>query len=189
MAQDGDNPTDAEHLLRLAQAARRGDRQAAADLLRGLQDTIYRFALAQLRDPEAAIDATQETGLRLLKGIDRFEARSRVTTWALGVALNVCREHRRRRPTQSDSEAFECEAGDPGIGSAIETDEEAARLRTAIEGLAPRQREALTLRYYEQLSVAETAEAMGCSAGAVKATVWQALRRLRAALTNEEEPA
>lgn len=184
---EADNSTDQRRLAELARAARGGDRVATAELLRALQDPIYRFALAQLADPEAAAEATQETGLRLLRAIGRFEGRSRVTTWALGVALNVCREQRRKRTSNSDPEQIERTPDyAPSAESLLGQGEDQQRLQAALGGLAPRQREAITLRYLQQLSLAETAQAMGCSPGAVKATVWQALRRLRAAFAGEE---
>ncbi len=184
---EADNATDERRLAELARSARGGDRAATAGLLRALQDTIYRFALAQLGDPDAAAEATQETGLRLLRAIDRFEGRSRVTTWAIGVALNVCREHRRRRAPQNDPERIEATPDHaPSTEALLGRGEDQQRLLTALGGLAPRQREAITLRYLQQLTLAETAQAMGCSPGAAKATVWQALRRLRTAFAGEE---
>lgn len=187
MPDEADNATDPNRLVELVRSARDGDRAALADLLRALQDPIYRFALTQLADPDAAAEATQETGLRLLRGLDRFEGRSRVTTWALGVALNVCREHRRRRTAQSDPERIDTALDEtPSPESRLGRDEDQQRLGEALRRLAPRQREAITLRYLEQLSLADTAEAMGCSPGAAKATVWQALRKLRTVFTSEE---
>ncbi|QDT67847.1 RNA polymerase sigma factor SigX [Planctomycetes bacterium MalM25] len=184
---EADNATDQRRLAELARAARSGDRAATAELLRALQDPIYRFALAQLADPDAAAEATQETGLRLLRAIGRFEGRSRVTTWALGVALNVCREQRRKRTTQSDPERIEATPDRaPSTEAVLGLGEDQQRLHDALDALAPRQREAITLRYLQQLSLAETAQAMGCSPGAVKATVWQALRRLRTTFSGEE---
>lgn len=152
-------------------------------MLRGLQDTLFRFALSQLRDREAANEATQETAVRLLQAIERFDGRSRVTTWALGVALNVCRERRRARRFDSDRELSHVAASDCGSGERRAAERETAeRLNDELDRLPPRQREAVTLRYFEGLSVRETAEAMRCSEGAVKASVWQALRRLRTEL-------
>ncbi len=187
MADQDDKAIGDERLLSLARSARAGDRRAAADLLRGLQDIIYRLALSQLKEPDAAHEATQEAALRLLRGIERFEGRSRVTTWALGVTLNVCREQRRKRADKTHPDALQTAADTTPSGELRLEQLEANRLlMTALDDLPPRQREAVTLRYFEGLSVADTAEAMGCSAGAAKASVWQALRRLRGVLSEKE---
>src|SRR5215212_3356518 len=74
------------------EAARRGDRSACGKLLTTLQDVWYRYCLSQLRDPDLAADATQETGLRFLRQLPSFRGESQLQTWSLGIALNVTRE-------------------------------------------------------------------------------------------------
>ncbi|MEN0111567.1 MAG: sigma-70 family RNA polymerase sigma factor [Planctomycetota bacterium] len=184
-----------ERLGRLAASAARGDRDAAAGLLRGVQDAVYRFALAQLGCREAAADAAQETARRLLTAVRTRRGDSRVTTWALGVTRNVCREHRRRQARRSaageaTAQLAELPSRESPVGSRVEQDEQAARLRAAIATLPERQREAVVLRHLECLSVAETASVMGCSEGTVKASHWQAIRRLRTELAadTQDEP-
>src|SRR5437762_8403666 len=71
--------------------AKRGDRDAQAQLLRQLQDSLFRLCLSLLGrcDEHAARDATQETALRLLKLLPTFRGESNVRTWAMGIAVNV----------------------------------------------------------------------------------------------------
>ena len=57
--------------------------------------------------------------------------------------------------------------------------EQLQRLRLLLQRLSDRQREVITLRYFEELSIEETAHAMQIAPGTVKATIWQALRSLR----------
>jgi RNA polymerase sigma factor (sigma-70 family) len=61
----------------------------------------------------------------------------------------------------------------------VDGDEQRQALRAGLEQLPDRQREAVILRFFEQLSVEESARAMGCATGTVKATVHQALRAMR----------
>jgi RNA polymerase sigma-70 factor (ECF subfamily) len=159
-------------------AARGGDRRALSRLLSALQDVWYRFCLSQLRDPERAADATQETGLRFLKQIANFRGDSQIQTWSLGIALNVVREMKRGRTPSGDDELDQLAVERSSTGS-VETLEEGQMLKDVLHTLPDRQREALTLRFFEDLSVEETATAMGCAEGTVKATVHQALRVLR----------
>ena len=108
--------------------------------------------------------------------------------------LNVARESRRsaRRemPAAAPVEAAEQSGGDrrpqggrldgaPGPEAAAEAAEQSDRLHATLAGLPDRQREAILLRFFEELSVEETAAAMACAPGTVKATVHQALRSLR----------
>ena len=163
---------------RLIRRAQRGHRGAQAELVRGLQDVWYRTCLSQLREPDAAREATQETAARFLDGLPRFRGDSRLRTWSLGIALNVCREQRRLRPT--GGAGLELVGGTHAPpGEALERREQTAWLRRVIDNLPERQREALTLRYFEGLPLAAVAGAMGCATGTVKATLSQALARLR----------
>ncbi|MDB5294268.1 MAG: polymerase, sigma-24 subunit, subfamily [Phycisphaerales bacterium] len=155
-------------------------------LLNELQDPWYRFCLSLLRDPEAAREAVQETGLRFLKQLAGFRGNSQLRTWSFGIALNVVRESKRRRarhpPTSRGDDSDMSSAPDPRalpLSAGCEDDEARAALRLTLAELPDRQREAVVLRFFEDLSVEETAAAMGCAAGTVKATVHQAIRSLR----------
>lgn len=171
-------------------AARFGDRPAQARLLRWLQDAWYRLALGLLGDVDRAREATQETAVRFLRQLPGFRGESQVRTWALGIAINVAREMRRspnaRAVSLEDWDAFgESTAGPrratqrPAPHVAAELAELRDRLRAVLADLPERQREAVVLRFFEELSVEDTAAAMNCAQGTVKATVHQALRALR----------
>jgi len=161
----------------MIQAARAGERAAQAALLRGLQDQWYRMVLRLLGDAENAREATQETALRFLKRLPGFEGRSEIRTWSLGIAINVAREMRRQKKREELTGNAPARAVGPDI--AVQKREEAELVSRVIDTLPLRQREAVVLRFFEQLSVEETASAMGCAGGTVKALVFQALRNLR----------
>lgn len=177
--------------LRTIQSARRGDRAALSALLRALQDPWYRLSLGLLRDADLAAEAVQETGLRFLKQISGFRGDSQIRTWSLGIAINVARELKRRRARYLTGAVDE----DGGVVAAGVTarlsdpcrsmpdravfGEQRDALTSVLADLPERQREAIVLRFFEDLSVEETARAMGCAAGTVKATVHQALRSLK----------
>lgn len=157
--------------------ARRGERAAQNELLRELQDVWFRYCMSQLRDEHLARDATQETALRFLRGLAGFRGDSQLKTWSLGIALNVCRETMRRRGREIDPHDYQ--AMRDGAADDAGLIDEHARLRDMVDELPPRQREAVVLRFFESLSVQETAGVMQCAAGTVKATVSQALRSMR----------
>jgi RNA polymerase sigma-70 factor (ECF subfamily) len=164
--------------------AKRGDRAALARLLTSLQDSWFRFCLSLLRDADLARDATQETALRFLRQLNRFRGESSLKTWSLSVAVNVVREMKRdRRPSSG--------ADPPELASdrcsedfdALETAESKQLLFAQLDQLPDRQRQALVLRFFEELTIQQTASVMGCAIGTVKATVHQALRTLRTKMT------
>jgi RNA polymerase sigma-70 factor (ECF subfamily) len=168
---------------RTLQAAQRGDRDALGLLLRDLQDPWYRMSLSLLCNADLAHEATQETAVRFLKQLPGFRGDSQLRTWSLGICLNVVREIRRwSRGHASLDEGTELAAtwdAAPLPDAAAERSEEVGALRAILATLPERQREAVVLRYFEDMSVEQTAEAMQCAPGTVKATVHQALRSLR----------
>ena len=168
-------------------AARLGDRPAQARLVRWLQDPWYRLCLGLLGDVDKAREATQETAVRFLRQLPGFRGDSQLRTWALGIAINVAREMRRSPHTRplGDWDGSDDWANPrrrerrPAPDVAAELAEQRDRLRAVLADLPERQREAVVLRFFEELSVEETATAMNCAQGTVKATVHQALRALR----------
>ena len=163
--------------LVLVDAARSGDRAAQATLLRELQDQWYRMVLRLLGNAESAREATQETALRFLRQLPLFEGRSEIRTWSLGIAINVAREMRREK--EQDALTIDPPATGNGPAGEIEQRERAQIVNRVIDSLPMRQREAVMLRFFEQLSVEQSATVMGCAPGTVKALVFQALRNMR----------
>ena len=165
--------------------ARRQDRAAQAALLRGLQDPWYRVCRTLLGDDEQARDATQETALRFLRELPKFKGHSALTTWSIGIAVNVVRAMRRAQGRASEDAIDRRRSGAPRGGTLPAPDESAQRseldaiLRSTLDELSQRQREAIVLRFFENMSIEQAARSMGCATGTVKATVHQALRILR----------
>ena len=82
----------------LAQLARTGERAALEELLRGLQDPLYRLALRFLGHPEAARDATQEVLILVITQLSSFRGESAIMTWAYRVASRHLLRQKKRDP-------------------------------------------------------------------------------------------
>ena len=163
--------------------ARCGDRRAQAQILRELQDAWFRFCLGLLGDVDRARDATQETAARFLEKLPTWRGDGSLKTWSFGIALNVVREMRRQpRETQSNLLFGGPATAGSSPDESAESTERSQLLHDALLLLPERQREALMLRFFENLTTEETAGAMHCAVGTVKATVHQALRTLRGKL-------
>ena len=171
---------------RLMDRASAGHDGAMGLLASAVQDDLFRFALAQgLRAADAA-EVVQETLLRAYRGRKRWQEGSRAMPWLMGIEMNVVREWRRKRARQVDGIDWSA-VSDPVSGLAeaphrADADGEAARgreLAAAMEALPPRQREALACRYLRRMSIRDTAAAMGCAEGTVKAAAFAGLANLR----------
>jgi RNA polymerase sigma-70 factor (ECF subfamily) len=104
---------DAEELA-LVEALRRGDEAAFALLVDRYQKALVRLALSYVPNREAAEDVVQETWMGVVRGIDRFEARSSLKTWLFRILVNRAKSkgvaERRQVPFSSLEEAGEPEA-------------------------------------------------------------------------------
>ena len=168
-----DAHTDAELVRRF----KRGDRAGFNALVRRHQDRIYRLALVLLDDKQQAADAAQEVFLRAFQGLVRFRFQAEPFTWLFRTTKNVCREFNRRRTFQP----LDMDIPDAAAGAGGEWDQAYCRgvVRTLVMGLPERQRDAVMLRVFEELSTADTARAMGCKPGTVKALLHKAMQRLK----------
>jgi len=166
-------PSDVE----LVQRFRSGDPDAFDALVRRHQDRLYRLASVWLRDPVQAEDAVQDVFLRAWHGLRGFRFRAAPFTWLYRTARHVCHEYNRRRTAES----LDSEPPDPADGPErhVQVQETAREVRRLVAVLPPRQREVVMLRIFEELSVADTAQAMGCRQGTVKALLHKAIARLR----------
>ncbi|HEX5615298.1 MAG TPA: sigma-70 family RNA polymerase sigma factor [Acidimicrobiia bacterium] len=81
----------------LATRAAGGDRDALDELLHRHADRVHSICRRVLRDPEDALDATQEALLAIVRGIGRFDGRSAFTTWMYRVATNAALDEARRK--------------------------------------------------------------------------------------------
>ena len=157
--------------------------------LRGIEARAFRFAELGLRHREDALDAVQDAMLKMLAYRDRPASEWSPLFWS--ILRNRMVDMQRRglfrmrwlRPGQDrDGEAIDWADESPGPSRRHEGREAWSRIRQALRALPARQREAFTLRVLEELDVAETAQAMGCSEGSVKTHLSRARAALQAQL-------
>jgi RNA polymerase sigma-70 factor (ECF subfamily) len=153
-------------------------------LVRRFQDRVFRLACVWLYDEQHAADVAQEVFLRSHKGLRSFRFRSGVFTWLYRATRNVCHEFNRRRRTlplddELHKQQVDKSAEPDGLASRSET---VSAIRKLVSALPQRQREVVMLRIFEDLSVRETAQTMGCREGTVKALLHKATTALRITL-------
>lgn len=166
-------PSDVELVTRF----RSGDPEAFDAIVRRYRDPIYRLVCVWLYDGQQAEDAAQEVFLRAWTGLRRFRFRAAPFTWLYRTARNVCSEFNRRRAAQPlDGDPLDGEGTPERQADDIER---ARRVRQLVAALPERQREVVLLRLFEGLPVRDTARAMGCREGTVKALLHKAMHRLR----------
>jgi RNA polymerase sigma factor (sigma-70 family) len=128
---------------------------------------------------DVAEDIAQDALLQVCRHWDRVRVMENPSAWTFTVAMNHARSRVRRVGRQWRALARHGAHGEP-----VARDEDTAtavQVRRAVASLPPRQRMAIVLRFYVDLSVRQTANAMDCAEGTVKALTSQAVAALRSA--------
>jgi RNA polymerase sigma-70 factor (sigma-E family) len=140
---------------------------------------LIRLAVIMLGDRPAAEDAVQEAFTGLYRRWDHLASSDRALGYARSSVLNGCRSRLRARLRDQRLAASGPPAPDAASAEqAVLIGEEHAAVLAALRRLPTRQREALVLRYYLDLSEAEIATSMGIGKGTVKSTTSRALAAL-----------
>jgi RNA polymerase sigma-70 factor (ECF subfamily) len=176
-------PFDAD---RSAVEAAKRDADAFEQLYRKYVAQIYSLALYETRDPHTAEDITEVVFLKALSALSRFREQgegeaSTFKTWLYAIARNVISNQRRRdrrHPEHPLELALNVSAPDDPAAT-TETRLEAQRALAAVMELSPERRQAVVLRFVNELSAREIGEIMGKSEGAVRVLIHRALASVR----------
>ncbi|RSM74782.1 RNA polymerase subunit sigma [Kibdelosporangium aridum] len=179
-------PEDTE-ITQLAFAARRGDRTALERFIRATQRDVWRF-VAHLADPKLADDLAQETYLRALGSLARFEGRSSARTWLLSIARRVVVDQIRAaqvRPRHADVSDWQAAAERVQQAAGFE---ESVVLEELIRSLDTERREAFVLTQTLGLSYADAAEVCDCPVGTIRSRVARARDDLITSMKDSDTP-
>ncbi len=166
-----------------------GETVSFEEIVGTLRAPILRYLQRFVGDAALAEDLLQETLVRISRGLDRFEARSSVKTWAFKIATHTAIDHLRQSKRELNLVELDemAVAADPGEGLSerLVLDEMNACLREEIDRLPESYRAAILLHDLEGLSAGETAEIVGCSLATAKIRIHRARARLKQALLGD----
>jgi RNA polymerase sigma-70 factor (ECF subfamily) len=172
----------------LIEQARRGDGAAWTALVSQHQEAVFRLAYLLSGDPDEAEDVAQDTFIRAFYALSRFDQSRPLRPWLLSIAVNLTHNRRRAvgRYLAAVSRWFQREALTGPTPQEVQAQQaEAQALWQAVRRLSQADQEIIYLRYFLELSVAETAEAAGLASGTVKSRLHRALNRLRRVVVEE----
>jgi RNA polymerase sigma-70 factor (ECF subfamily) len=157
-----------------------GDKSAMQILFSNHYVSVYRFVLRRLHDRTLAEDVTSEVFLEVWRNAGRFEGRSAVSTWILGIARHKAFSVRPRfehATLETDMlEASREGADDPDF--ALQARDRAVVLRQCITKLTDEHREIIDLVYYQEQPVEAVATILGIPRNTAKTRVFYARKRL-----------
>ncbi|MFK2900391.1 sigma-70 family RNA polymerase sigma factor [Dyella jejuensis] len=171
-------------------AAQAGDQRAYARLLTDSVALIRAVARRQGVAVDALDDVVQETLMTVHRVRHTYDPSRSYDAWLSAIAsrraIDILRSHGRRdRREVHDEFAFDTHADRDDASAGTERDQDARRLRKAIETLPPGQREAVEQLGLKERSLAEAAELTGRKTGALKVNLHRALKTLRDRLSGE----
>ena len=181
-ASSEENEADRERLIALVELARDGDKEAFGLLYDHYQPSVYRFLYYRTRSQPLAEDLTSETFFRALRRMDNFRWQGKdFGAWLMTIARNLTTDHfkagrtRLEMTTEDMSPHDDATEGPEDAVIATLTNEV---LLKALTELPNEQRECLIMRFLQGMSIAETAQALQRSDGAVKQLQLRGVRNL-----------
>ena len=178
-----------------AMRLRSGDLDALAVLMDRYQHRLYRYLLRIVTQQSAAEDLFQQTWLRVMERIQKYDPERGFEGWLFSVAHNLAIDYLRRRQPQSlDEPAFSgkrhselARSEDAGALNWLLSREKTDLVLRAITDLPPAFREVITLRFEEEMKLEEIADTLSVPMGTVKTRLHRALKALKHSLVKLPE--
>ncbi len=188
---EGPRPPDAGDDRKLVRAAQKGDQAAFRLLVERYQRRVYQLALGMTKDPDDAMDISQETFVRVHRYLPSFKGDSSFFTWTYRIAMNLCLDAQRRKGraervdvTQGDEAEIEAAMDPPsaalsGPQRAALNSELRAKIEDALASLSENHRSILLLRELEGLSYEELSKVLGIRKGTVMSRLFHARLKMQ----------
>ncbi|MGA1045648.1 MAG: RNA polymerase sigma factor [Phycisphaerales bacterium] len=177
--------------LRVITRAKAGDPAAIEALVRRHQASLHAFLLRRCGRPDLAEDLVQESFVRVLRSLDRFDPRFRFSTWLFTIGRRLLVNHLQKMRPAYDSDLVESRGSRRGQPSQPVLEQERRRavlglVERAMECLNPRQREVVERFHTQGRPIPEIAAEMGIPEGTVKSHLHRARRRMQESIAADE---
>jgi len=171
----------------IARALRRRDSEFIGRLVSQYHYRLLRYLVHWTGRREQAEDLVQETWLRVLERAGQYDGRLRFEPWLFSIARNLAIDHLRKQRTATAMDVPAPDFESPFF--AASRSEDAKRIAAALGALEPIYREALLLRFQEELSLAEIAQVAGAPVPTVSSRIHRGLSMLQASLRGGSDAA
>lgn len=165
----------------LIEQIRIGNEKAAEELIKRYYTSIFHYCKNHCFDREKAEDLTQETFLKLFKNLSGYQGKRRFKAYLYTIANHLCIDESRKTEVYPLEEEGQIE----NKNNEMRRVEDRSEIDSLLNALSPEQREAVILRFGEELSFGEIAKVMGCNMRTAQSRVRNALKIMRKEQKNE----
>jgi RNA polymerase sigma-70 factor (ECF subfamily) len=169
----------------------KGEREAFAALVDTYKGAIFNLAFRMTGSYQDADDLSQETFTKAYRNLRQFDPQKRFYTWIYTIGLNLIRNHLKKHGREMTRENAARSSSEAGIDQGAQTErnimqaQEISRLDICLQKLPSDLREAIVLRFYQDLSFEEIATISDASLSAVKMRVYRGLEQLKRLLIRD----
>ena len=179
---------DEEKLDKLVQASKEGDQTAMSELVTLYAPSVHNLIFSIIRDSTIVEDLAQETFVRMLLSIEKYEFRAPFKSWLFRIAVNLCRDHMRKKKVRRIITRFQVDRESGEEQSFIDKEQDSSKMVheseqmdiifSALNKISEYSRIVFTLREMKGLSYEEISETLGWKIGTVKSRLFRARREL-----------
>ncbi len=191
--QRADTDDDDARDLALVERIRAGDPDAWGELLSSYQDRLYSICVRMVHDRELARDLTQDAMVKIIQGLEGFDARAKLSTWMIRITMNVCLSKLRSEKLRRHASLEQLRAGgdfpdrermiavgrEPDPTRGVSQEEGRDMLARALQEISDEHRAILVLRDMRGLDYDQIAQVLGIAVGTVKSRLFRARSALR----------
>jgi RNA polymerase sigma-70 factor (ECF subfamily) len=174
-----------QQAIELLEKINRGQQSALEDFYRLFESRVFHYALSRLNDSYEAADTLNEVMMEVWKHAGRFEGRSRVSTWLLGITHHKVYDRLRKRKhtnMQEDIDDYSNQLSDDNevsMENALVGVENAQLVQQCMDKLSEAHREVIHLAFFEDMHYQDIASIAKCPEGTVKTRVYHAKQALK----------
>jgi len=177
-----------DELIALINAGKAGDNDAMTQLINMYASSVHNLIYSIIHDVSVVEDLAQETFVRMFLSLQHYEFRAPFRSWLFRIAVNLCRDHMRKKKVRKIVTRFQVDDDSGEEQSFIDDEQDTAALihnsermqliTEALDQLPESSRIVFVLRELKDLSYEEIADALQWKIGTVKSRLFRARREL-----------
>ena len=169
----------------------KGNESAMEILVKRHYDLVYSYIYRNTNDYNISYDISQDVFIKMMKNIDKYNSEyGEFKNWLLKIAVNKTKDYFKSRTYKQRSESYDienCQIEDKSnVVDIISKKEEAIKIKEAIEKLPNLQRQAIFLKYYNDLKIKDISNITGDNENTIKSRLFNGIKNLKKLLGGEE---